>query len=128
MGKLEYLIFFTEVWIKKYWKQKWIHIIYTIYCYILNQQCLIPRLSYAFLKLFMCLLFIFGSAGSLLMSRLLSGWGKQGILSSCGAQTYCRGFSYCRAQVLGHVDSVAVISQSLGHSLNSCGYNRLNTF
>ena len=34
------------------------------------------------------LLFIFGSAGSLLMSRLFFSWGKQGLFSSCGAQTY----------------------------------------
>ena len=67
------------------------------------------------------LLFIFGSAGSLLMSRLFFSWGKQGLFSSCGAQTYWGGFSCCRAWVLGHVGSVVVISQSLGHRLSGCG-------
>ena len=57
------------------------------------------------------ILFIFGCAGSSLLCGLFSGCGKQGLLSSCGAQTSViagSGLSSCG-------------SQALEHSFNSCG-------
>ena len=56
-----------------------------------------------FLKIY---LFISGCAGSLLLLRLFSSCGEQGLLSSCTAQaSYCSGLSCCRAPALGYVGS-----------------------
>ena len=61
-------------------------------------------------------LFIFGCSGSLLLYRVFSSWGEQGLLSSCIMRVpQCGGFSCCRAQALGAQASVAV-----AHGLSSC--------
>ena len=53
-------------------------------------------------------LFIFGGTGSLLLQRLFSSCGMQGLLSSCGAwASHCGGFSCYRA--LGPSDSAVVV-------------------
>ena len=48
------------------------------------------------------ILFIYGCAGSSMLSRIFSAYGEWGLLSSCNALVYhCGGFSCCRAQVPG---------------------------
>lgn len=97
------------------------YILYTkIYCYILNQQCLMPKTLLWFLKI-IYLLFIFWLCWVFVDEQAFLWWGKQGLFSSCGAQTYCGASLVAELWVLGHVGSVVVISQSLGHRLNGCG-------
>ena len=69
--------------------------------------------SFLFLKLFY--LFTFDCAGSLLLCRLLSNCGKQGLLSSGVQASHCSGFSYREALALGCVGfrSCSVWAQSL---------------
>ena len=64
-----------------------------------------------FIKLLVCvthfffyfIYLFFGCAGSLLLPGLFSGYGEQGVLSSCCVRaSHCGGFSYGRAQALGH--------------------------
>ena len=56
------------------------------------------------ISIFIFFLFIFGYSESSLMCRLISSWGKLGLLSSCGAQaSHCNGFSCCRAWALRHI-------------------------
>ena len=70
-----------------------------------------------FIKLLGCVMhfffpiyLFFGCAGSLLLCGLFCSYGEQGLLSSCCVRaSYCGGFSYCRAQALGHA------------GFNSCG-------
>ena len=69
--------------------------------------------------LFICFK-IFACTRSSLLSGLFYSWGKQRLLSSCGAQaSHCGGFSCCRAWALGCMGSVVVV-----HRLNcsaACG-------
>ena len=61
--------------------------------------------------------------------QILSNWGKCGVLSSCGEQaSHCGGFSWGKAQALGHVGfnscgtwAQQLQLQALEHKLNSCG-------
>ena len=71
-----------------------------------------PVYMYCFPPLFKNVyLFIFGCAGSLLLHRIFSSCGERGLLSSCSAQASpCCRFSCYRAQVLGHMGSVAEAS------------------
>ena len=76
-----------------------------------------------FLKLY---LFIFGYVGSLLLHRLFSSCGEQGLLSpvlvSWGAQaSHCGDFFCCEALALGHMDFSSCSTLALEHRLNSCG-------
>ena len=55
-------------------------------------------------------------AGSSLLHRLFSSYGKWRLLSSCGAwASHCSGVSYCGARVLG-TEASAVVR----HGLRSC--------
>ena len=62
-------------------------------------------------------LFIFGSAGSLVLLRLFSSCREWGLRSSCSAH----GFSCCGAWALGRGGFSSCSSQVLEHRLNSCG-------
>ena len=66
-----------------------------------QDRCTIFISTGPFMQLFY--LFIFVCAGSLLLNRLLSGCGEQGLLSIGSVWApHCGGFSCCRAQALDH--------------------------
>ena len=61
-------------------------------------------------------------AACLLLYRLYSSFGEQGLLSSCSVQaSHCGGFSCCRAQALGHTGFCSCGTRALECSLSSCG-------
>jgi len=70
--------------------------------------------TYSLLSLKKIYLFIFDCAGSLLVHRRFSSFGEKGLLSSCGAQSHCDGFSCCRAGALRRAASVDVLGGLLG--------------
>ena len=71
-------------------------------------------------------LFTFDCAGSSLLCRLVSSWGKSELLSSCGAQAFHFGsFSSCRLQALEYTGFSTCSSWALEHRTISRGTQAL---
>ena len=88
----------------------------------------IRKRAQSFLKIILIYLFIYDRAGSLLLHRLFSTFGKWGRLSGCGSVqgSHWGGFSCCGARASGMGVAVACglrgcSSQALGHRLGSYG-------
>ena len=68
-------------------------------------------------NLFFKKIVIFDCAGSSFPSRLFSSWGEQGLLCRSTQAPHCSGFSCCRAQALGFMDSVVAVPGSRAQAL-----------
>ena len=67
-------------------------------------------------------LFIFGSAGSSLLHRLLPGCCETRLLSSCGVQaSHCDGFSCCWAWAVGCMGFSSCGTHAPEYRFSSCG-------